>query len=52
MYVYAYDTFIDSWFGWQTYEAFVEAHKDYPELIRQLDTLRSRSGALAEKHLG
>jgi hypothetical protein len=52
MYVYAYDTFIDSWFGWQTYAEFVEAHKDYGSIIQELNTLRSRSGVLAEKHLG
>ena len=33
-------------------EEFVEAHKDYPALIQELNTLRSRSGVLAEKHLG
>jgi hypothetical protein len=52
MYVYAYDTFIDSWFGWHAYEEFVETYKDYPALIQELDTLRQRSSALAEQHLG
>jgi hypothetical protein len=52
MYVYAYDTFIDSWFGWQTYDAFVDTHTDHPALIEELDGLRRRSGVLAEKHLG
>ena len=52
MYVYAYDTFIDSWFGWQTYEEFIEAYKDYPKIIHEINALRWGSGALAKKHLG
>lgn len=52
MYVYAYDTFIDSWFGWQTYAEFVEAHKDYAGVIQDLNALRWRSGLVAKEHLG